>query len=206
MGSNKSNEDLEYFEWDNLWFDNAPDRESDSVLVIGDSISCGYRIPLSKIADGRYLVDGLGTSKAVNNGFFPTLIDYFISQTSNLRVIMVNNGLHGWSLSEAEYETHFDKLVGYISKKCPYAKLVMATTTPVRRISNLNEFEGNYSRVTARNEIALRLAEKYNMTVCDMFSVIKDRPDLYTQDGVHLLEEGYELLAKHAAAVIDGLI
>lgn len=99
----ENNEDLEYFEWDSLWFDNAPDRKSDRVLVIGDSISCGYRIPLSKIADGKYFVDGLGTSKAVNNEFFPLLVDYFISQMSNLKVIMVNNGLHGWHLSEDEY-------------------------------------------------------------------------------------------------------
>lgn len=118
---------------------------------------------------------------------------------------MVNNGLHGWHLSEDEYAVHFDKLIDYISKKYPYAKLVMTTTTPARRISNLNEFEDNYDRVVERNERALKISKKYNMTVCDLFSVIKDRSDVYAPDGVYLLEEGYELLAKHAASIIDGL-
>ena len=34
---------LEKYEWDNVWVENTDNNESNRVLYIGDSISCGTR-------------------------------------------------------------------------------------------------------------------------------------------------------------------
>ena len=34
---------LEMYEWDNTWWEQAPDTDRKRVLYIGDSISCGIR-------------------------------------------------------------------------------------------------------------------------------------------------------------------
>lgn len=197
---------LEYYEWDNLWFDNAPNKTAPRVLVIGDSISCGYRRKITRIADGKYFVDGIGTSKAVDNPSFLPLIDYFISQSGNIKLILFNNGLHGWGLSEKEYKDGFLKLLIGLGAKYPSVKLVLITTTPARNKDNLSEFADNYDRILERNRIVSDIAKEYGITVCDLFCAVKDRKDVYTSDGVHFNDEGYELLAKKCAEIISTLI
>ena len=202
----KNTNQLERYEWDNLWFDNAPDMTTDRVVVIGDSISCGYRNKINEIANGRYFVDGIGTSKGVDNPSFPALIDYFMAQTKNVKVISINNGLHGWHLNEDEYEVHFTKLVDYISNKFEGVKLIMVTTTPTFHYEYAEDYPDNLDRITERNKRALKIAEKYNMTVCDLFAVVIDKPEAYLPGGVHFTPDGYKILAEECHKVISDLI
>lgn len=197
---------LEYFEWDWTWFDNAPDKDSDRILVIGDSITVGYRTILSKVAGGRYFVDGIATSKGVDNPSFTLLIDYVIPQLGNTKVVLINNGLHGWHLSADDYEKHYDALVKHITDKCSDMKFVIVTTTPARRKGNIKEFAENYSQILDRNKRAVKIAEKYDITVFDAFAVVAENPELYSPDGVHLKEAGYELLAQKCDEVVSKLI
>ena len=197
---------LEYLEWDNLWFENAPEKNADRVLVIGDSISCGYRRIITELAGGRYFVDGIGTSKAVDNPSFIPLIEYFTSQITNIKVILINNGLHGAHLSVDDYEKNLSGLVEYLKNKYTYSKLVMVTTTPTRNAQNLNEYGNNYERILDLNRRALKIADKYGAAVCDLFSVIKNNPEYYVNDGVHLNGDGYTALAKECSRIISELI
>lgn len=52
---------LEDFEWDNTWWEQAPDTSSARVLYIGDSISCGTRRTATYVAENKILFDGFGT-------------------------------------------------------------------------------------------------------------------------------------------------
>ena len=34
---------LETYEWDNVWWEHTEDRRAPRALIVGDSISCGFR-------------------------------------------------------------------------------------------------------------------------------------------------------------------
>ncbi len=200
---------LERFEWDQTWIDNAPDKETDRVFVIGDSISVGYRDIISQIANGRFRVDGVATSKGADNPAFPALVDYVLSQVeiSNVKMILLNNGLHGWHLCPEDYEKHYTALVEYILKKYEGIQLALISTTPTRNKENLLLPSHRYENVIERNEIIRRIAEKHALPIFDAFSIIDGRPELHKEgDGVHLVAEGCSLIANACYEFISARI
>lgn len=200
----ENNNSLEYYEWDNLWVENAPLKSANKLLVIGDSISCGYRRIISKIANEKFFVDGIGTSKTVDNPHFIPLIDYFLPQTSsNISAVLFNNGLHGFHLKSNEYEKYYNLIVEFLIKRLPNSKLFIVTTTPARNNKNLNEYSKNINAILERNLIAEKIAKKHNLPVCNLYNVIKDNKNIYQPDGVHLSDEGYEILAKECYTVVE---
>jgi hypothetical protein len=42
---------LEKYEWDNVWWEQTADKTAKRILYIGDSISCGTRQLITKLAD-----------------------------------------------------------------------------------------------------------------------------------------------------------
>ena len=50
--SERNSEKLETYEWDNVWWEQAPDNEKKRVLYIGDSISCGIRHIATELSNG----------------------------------------------------------------------------------------------------------------------------------------------------------
>ena len=197
---------LEYIEWDWPWIENAPDKESDRILLIGDSITVGYREVMPKVVNGRYFVDGIATSKGVDNPSFTALIDYVMPQLGNVKVIIFNNGLHGWHLSADDYEMHYTTIIKYILDNYGDKKLVISTSTPGRDKSDLNKFAENYPELLERNRRAKKIAEMFNLPVFDIYSLVCDRPNLYSPDGVHLNKEGYELISQKCDEFITKLI
>ena len=89
---------LEKYEWDNLWIESTDENESNRVLYIGDSISCGTRNIATMQTQKEILFDGFASSKAVDNPFLKESISLFISQLPKLEMILFNSGLHGWHL------------------------------------------------------------------------------------------------------------
>ena len=73
-------EQLEKYEWDNVWWEQADLAGATRVLYIGDSISCATRRVATAAAQNEILFDGLGTSKAVDNPYFPDTIHMFAMQ------------------------------------------------------------------------------------------------------------------------------
>ena len=55
--------------------------------------------------------------------------------------------------------------------------------------------EARDKRVISRNKVALEIAEKYNLHVIDLYSVTLENSSLLSNDGVHFVQEGYELIA-----------
>ena len=102
---------LETYEWDNTWWEHAPDTSLPRVLFIGDSISCGHRRMVTPLLDGKAWVDGFGTSKAVDNPWFIRSLELFVSQMPHCEMILFNNGLHGFHLSTEEYAKHYGRMV-----------------------------------------------------------------------------------------------
>ena len=196
---------METYEWDNIWWEHAEDEEKNRILLVGDSISCGYRGFINKILDKKAFADGIGTSKSLANDSLIALIDYVFVQKKNYKIIQFNNGLHGWHLSADEYEYYYDKTIKHIKEKYPEVKVVIALTTPLRNKEKIDEYDKQNAMVKERNNAAIRVAKKHGLAVNDLYSVIEDFPQYYKNDGVHLNDEGYEKLAQKCVEVFKNI-
>jgi lysophospholipase L1-like esterase len=105
-------------------------------------------------------------------------------------VVHFNNGLHGWDYSEEEYQKHFPELVATIRKHAPKAKLIWATITPMRQSGNLTALAEKTKRIMVRNKIADAIVSQEKIAVDDLYSLVKDHPEYWGNDGVHFNEKG----------------
>ena len=64
--------------------------------------------------------------------------------------------MHGFDYTEEEYDKSFPQLIKVIRKYAPKAKLIWATTTPVRTGEGMKEFAPVTERLKVRNQIALK--------------------------------------------------
>ena len=72
--------------------------------------------------------------------------------------------------------------------------MVIALSTPVCEKDEIALMGKRTNDILKRNEYAVSVAEKYNLPYVDLYSVLVDKPDYYTNDGVHLNEMDTRLL------------
>src|SRR6478672_10697125 len=121
----------EAIEWCDVWITHANETNLPRVLLIGDSITRDYYGEVEKRLAGKAFVGRLTTSRFVADAVLLKEIESVLSG-GKFDVIQFNNGMHGWQHSEAEYQKAFPKIVKTIRARAPKAKLVWATTTPLR--------------------------------------------------------------------------
>ena len=183
-------ERLETYEWDNTWMDHANDREGRArILYVGDSISVGTRRMITARCEEKILCDGFGTSKAVDNEFFAASVRLFAAQLPRCDAMLLNNGLHGWHLSDEEYADGLARLVGELREMYPAVPLFLLLTTHVAD-------EARDERVRRRNAIVREIAAGDGLPVIDLYAVSSENAALLAPDGVHFSKEGYETLAE----------
>lgn len=191
---------LEKYEWDNVWWDRTDLTDTPRVLYIGDSISCAARRFATSEAQEKLLFDGVGTSKAIDNPHFAELISNFAKQQSGRGAVLFNNGLHGWHLEDdTQYKEHYEKMLNFLLSEFKDVPIFLVLTTAVANMERK-------ARVIARNEQVLSLAKKYSLEVIDLYSITDKNRNLLSEDGVHLLPEGYKLLAKEIVKKVQKVI
>src|SRR6187549_321549 len=121
----------ESIEWCDIWISHANETNLPRVLLIGDSIARDYYSEVEKRLAGKTFVARLATSRFVSDPVLLKEIELVLKQ-EKFDVIHFNNGMHGWQHSEAEYRKAFPKLIKTLRKHAPKAKLLWATTTPLR--------------------------------------------------------------------------
>lgn len=186
------------------------------VLLIGDSISIGYTVPVRTMLKGkanvhRPLTNCGPTSKGVAE------IDKWLGD-GKWDVIHFNWGLHdlkymgpnGQNLADPrakdsrqqvppkEYEENLRKLVARLKKT--KAKLIWRSTTPVP--------EGAKGRVVGDsakyNAIAKRIMDEHKIAIDDQYSfALKRLKEIQRPANVHFSPEGSRELAKQAVNAID---
>lgn len=185
----------ETYEWDNTWIEQANDNKTERVFYIGDSISCQTRVVVNTMADGKFLFDGFGTSKGIDNPYFKASIELFASQLPAIDNILFNNGLHGWHLSDEEYESFYEDMVKFLLEKFEGKKMYIVLTTAITAGERMEV-------IRKRNASAIKIAEKYSLPIIDLFSVTEENIDLLSDDGVHGTEAMYK---KISAVILDSL-
>src|SRR5690242_5741404 len=181
----------EFIEWCDIWISHANETNLPRVLLIGDSITRDYYPEVEKRLAGKAYVARLTTSRFVAD---PVLLKEIGSVLSGDKfdVIQFNNGMHGWQHSEAEYRNAFPKLIKTIRANAPKAKLIWATTTPLRDGKGVTyDTQAEYSdeRIAARNALAAEVVAAQKIPTVDLNAAVRGRPELHS-DNVHFNGQG----------------
>jgi hypothetical protein len=198
---NARNAKHEDIEWCDVWMPHMRESGLPRVLLVGDSITRAYYKDVEDNLKGKAYVARLTTSAAIGD---PALIMqlYTFLSAAKFDVVHFNIGMHGWAYSEADYRKHLPELLKVIRKDAPGARLIWASTTPVRKD---REPGPNNARIQARNEIAQTYFTGQSVPVDDLYTLMSAHSDLHTDD-VHFNEEGAALQARQVAAEIEKLL
>jgi len=135
------------------------------VLLIGDSISGGYTLPVRHALAGRVNVhrtpENCGSTK---RGL--EKLDVWLGD-GNWDVIHFNFGIHDRNSRPAEYEQRLDAIVSRLKKTG--AKLIWATSTPISP-DTPSVKAGSSAR---SNQIAEKVMERHGILINDLYSYIK---------------------------------
>jgi lysophospholipase L1-like esterase len=175
------------------------------VLIIGDSISVGYTLPVRKLLAGEANVLRIPTNAGTSgNGVFQ--MDAWLGK-QKWDVVHFNFGLHDLKrLSDGEpqvpiamYERYLRLFVKRL--KATGAKLIWATTTPVPEgpVAPTRKPED----VGAYNAAALRVMKENGITIDDLYAFALPRlKEIQQPVNVHFTNAGSEALAAQVAASI----
>jgi len=198
----------ETIEWCNIRWEQTNDKTLPRVLLIGDSIVVGYSGAVRKHLKGKANVDMLATSKAISDPAFLKEIAYALDGYEHA-VIHFNNGLHGWHVTDEEYEASLRECMKRIRELSPGAKLIWANTTPVPSSKKGMKLEEKRNGVVlSRNAIAGKVTKELGVAVNDLYGlVIGDLDQLSANKGnVHYNEEGKNRQGEAVARAIQTLL
>lgn len=194
----------ERIEWCDIWFTDADKTDLPRVLLIGDSITRGYFGPVEERLAGKAYCGRYTTSRSVCDPVMFQELELVLGQY-DYAVIHVNNGLHGWGYTEAQYSEGLERLLNILAEQAPGAKLVWATTTPVTAESGMAEHR---QRVAARNALARELVNARGIAVDDLHALAIEHTQHFADDGVHFSASGRTAqggqVAEHISALLEG--
>ena len=191
----------ESIEWTDVWFPNSNSHDLPRVALIGDSITRSYYAAVENNLKGKAYCARIATSKAVGDPALAAQLTTFLSE-AKFDVVHFNIGMHGWEYSEDDYRQYLPELLAAIRKGAPGAKLVWASTTPVRKD---NAPGPSNERIAARNRIAREFFEKQEIAIDDLNAVMTPHNDLH-KDDVHFTDEGSGIMARQVAEAILKLL
>src|SRR5438309_7842582 len=186
---------LESIEWCDIWISHANETNLPRVLLIGDSITRAYYPEVEKRLAGKAFVARLATSRFVADPVLLKEIALVLDGTK-FEVIQFNNGMHGWQHSEEEYRKAFPKLIKTIRAHAPKARLIWATTTPLRDGKDVTyDTKAEYSdeRIAARNALGSEIVNAQKIPIVDLSAAVRGHPELHS-DNVHFNGQGGQVL------------
>jgi lysophospholipase L1-like esterase len=211
----------ESIEWCDVWIPHCNENKLPRVLLLGDSITRGYRPEVEKRLNGKVYVAQLASSAFVSD---PALLAQvaMVLDNNNFDVIHFNNGMHGWEHSEQEYQQGLLVLLDTIRKHAPNAKLVWASTTPLRDDStpaatgapkdSASAESGRLMtqadvkkvsdvRIKDRNAIAEKIMTSNRIPVDDLYTLSAGHPEQHS-DNVHFNASGVHLQADQVSQIV----
>ena len=176
------------------------------VLLIGDSISIGYTVPVRDLLKGKANVHRILENGGPTTNGTAKLAKWL--GTNQWEVIHFNFGLHDLKsmetgkaqVSPEDYEKNLRDMVKQL--KATNAKLIWCATTPVPD-ARLNPPRKD-SDVQAYNAIAKKVMEENKIPTNDLYAYTLPRlADVQLPANVHFKKEGSEFLAKKVAKSIE---
>ncbi len=103
----------ESIEWLDVWVSGNNTKDVPKVLLVGDSITRAYFKDVDDRLKGKAVVCRLATSKSLGDPGLLAEVKLVLGQAS-FEVIHVNNGMHGWGSTEAEYAKAVPELLAVL--------------------------------------------------------------------------------------------
>lgn len=180
----------------NAWDYVEDDPGLPRVLIIGDSVSRGYTMPVRQILTGKANVHRAPANCGPTKMGLEKL-DVWLGD-GQWDLIHFNFGIHDRATPLQDYETRLREIVDRLA--ATGAKLVWATTTPIPDTS-----DGKYTGapIVERNPVATKIMTEKGIMVNDLFEAITPHlATLQNPDDVHFTGAGYDFLGEKVAAVI----
>jgi acyl-CoA thioesterase-1 len=169
------------------------------ILLIGDSISIGYTLPVRKLLDGKANVHRITMNGGPTSNGTVNLAKWL--GEGKWDIIHFNFGLHDLKIMEggkrqvepADYERNLRTLVTELRKTG--AKLIFATTTPVPEGKLATP--RNSADVALYNQIALKVMTEHGVAIDDLNAAITPHlAKLQRPHDVHYTAEGSAALGQ----------
>lgn len=197
----------EAIEWCDIWISHANETNLPRVLLIGDSIVRDYYPEVEKRLAGKAFVARLATSRFVADPVLLMEVELVLND-AKFDVVLFNNGMHGWQHSEAAYRKAFPKFIKTIRANAPKARLLWASTTPLRDgkgVTSDTKAEYSDERIAARNSLAAEMVAAQNLPTVDLNSAVRGHPEFHS-DNVHFHGQGSQILAAQVSAAVEKLL
>jgi lysophospholipase L1-like esterase len=179
------------------------------MLIIGDSISMGYTLPVRELLKDKMNVhripeNGGPTSRGVQQ------MDKWLG-TGKWDVITFNFGLHDLKRMDtglqqvppADYEKNLRTIVAKL--KATGAKLIWVNTTPVPE-GDLNP-PRHFDDAVKYNDIAARVMKDNGVTILDLYAfALPQLAQIQNPHDVHFKPEGYKALAAQLVAAVQAAL
>lgn len=176
------------------------------VLIIGDSVSIGYTLPVRELLKGQANVHRPPTNCSSTGHGLANLGAWL--GDGKWDVIHFNFGLHDAKLPpegvrHAPPAAYGDNLRELVKKlKSTGAKLVFATTTPVPNGGNLRPTR-RFGNVDEYNAVARKVMAEDGVAINDLGAAITPHlAEMQRKNDVHFTEDGSALLARHVAQAV----
>lgn len=192
----------EEVEWQQLYRFDTSRSDLPRVLLIGDSIVAGYRNGVRDELSGKATVTAFSTSKCVGDPDLLVEVEYAMKHFRPA-VIHFNNGLHGFTTTEAAYGRYLEQFVIDLGGLVPEAKLIWASSTPICGVDDAAGLDPvKNGRVVERNRLAWAIMEKHGIAVNDLYSAMLGQPGFRVDDQYHYNDAGQKFQAERVAAAI----
>jgi len=186
------------------------------VLLIGDSISIGYTVPVRRLLKDKanvhripvngqhsayglaHIKDWLGDGKWDVIYFNWGIRDTHLLDSSGRIITDEDKGTRRGKIRTtiAEYQENLNKLIDIMEPTG--AKLISATSTPV-----MGRKGKRLEAIVKYNKAAAEVMNLRLVTIDDLYTVIKPHlSEMQTDDGCHFTQQGYEYLGKRVAESI----
>lgn len=176
------------------------------VLLIGDSISIGYTVPVRELLRDEANVHRV-PGNASSSGHGLEQIDRWLGE-GKWDVIHFNFGIHDAKLPpegvrHAPVDRYADNLRRIVARlKRTGARLIWASSTPIPSGGNLRA-NRRFADINAYNEAARSVMMEAGITINDLNAAITPRAGaLWVPRDLHFIPEGYVLLAREVATTV----
>lgn len=174
------------------------------VLLIGDSILNGYLPKTVKELTGKAFVDAWVNPYCQSENFNKLLAE--VLENGPYAVVHINMGLHGWLPGRIKEGTFVPLTKGFIEvirNKCPDAKIIWASSTPVRTKGKSDELDPAINpNIVEQNRMAAEVMNEMHVPIDDFYSLLIDKLPLGLPDGFHWSQPAYQILAEACAQMV----
>jgi lysophospholipase L1-like esterase len=169
------------------------------VLLIGDSISRGYTLPVRHRLDGKANLHRIPQNGGPTSVGLRTMNHWLGDRPWN--VITFNFGIHNRGTKDDAYRKDIEKIVAKL--KTTGAKLIWVSTTPT--LPGAGSYPAGYAK--RLNSIAEEIMKREGIEILDLGAKITPQLKKYQLPrDCHYTLEGYEFLGESVANAIEGAL